>query len=292
MLLSLVLALSPTESVTPRAFYGRQVRAWFLAQVQRHDPALAAALHGGDGPRSYTVSTLWCPPGKLNPGDLCYLRLTSLVEPLSELLAGPFLDHLPQHVRFADLSLQLLGRARWHAWSAKTTFEALVEAAAARSQPHVTLHLASPTAFRAQGSDHTLPIPRLVWGSLYRSWQAFAPPPLRLDPLWTRFANAGIVVSDFRLQSEKVSFKRGSKGAATGSVGYATYRLLPAHRCGEYADFRDRAQLLLHTLGAFAHFCGVGHHTAIGLGQARAVADPQDADGWVMTPRYRSTKMG
>ena len=87
MLLSLVLAFSPTEPVTPRGFYGRQARAWFLGQIQRHDPALAEALHSGDGARCYTVSDLWRPPGRLMPGDTCYLRLTSLAGPLQSSLS-------------------------------------------------------------------------------------------------------------------------------------------------------------------------------------------------------------
>lgn len=292
MLLSQLLALTPTRPVTPRGFYGRQARAWFLGQVQRHDRALAEALHGGDGARCYTVSTLWHPPGLLRPGDACYLRLTSLAEPLTRLLTGPFLERLPQRAQIGDLELQPLGRAAWHAWDGQTTFDALVEAAHQRQQPRVTLHFAAPTAFRAQGSDQTLPAPYLVWGSLYRSWQQFAPPALRIHELWPRFVSAGVVVSDFHLQSEKVIFKQGTKGAATGCTGYATYRLLPAHLCGDYGDVREGAEAVLHTLSAFAQFCGVGHHTAIGLGQARAIQDLQEIEGGVMTPRYRQVKMG
>ena len=69
----------------------------------------------------------------------------------------------------------------------------------------------------------------------------------------------------------KVSFKNGVKGAATGCTRRATYRLLPEKHCGDYAPLRQGAEGVLHSLANFALFSGIGHHTTVGLGQARAL---------------------
>lgn len=278
MLLSLLLTLTPVQSTTLRGFYGREAQAWLLGQVQQYDPLLAEELHRPNAPRPYTVSSLLVngagrrgPEGEiaLVQGHEVQLRITSLSPRLSELLLAKIAQHLPQHLRLKWTEFCELRLSEENGWDAQTTFEGLLEKAHALRGDSVTLEFASPTAFRFEQVDQTLPTPELVWKSLYHKWNTFAPEPLRLDPLWPDFARRCLVVSDFSLRSMKVDFQNGHKGAATGATGRATYRLLPEKHCGEFAPFREGAANVLRTLAGFALFAGVGHHTTIGLGQTR-----------------------
>lgn len=308
MLLSLILALSPSHPFRPQGFYGRQARAWFLNQVARYAPELAEAIHTSSGRRPYTVSSLAFADAAGRPlnghslitaRDLCFLRITSLFEPLSEVLLAKVLPHLPTTMKLKGTTFKLHGRADWNEWDRQMTFEELVEAATVAAATRakldgITLEFVSPTAFRSEGIDLTLPTADQVWRSLFSRWQSFAGEEFALNPLWSPFADTCIAVSEFNLQSGKVIFKDGEKGAATGCLGQATYRLLPPRYCGTLAEYREGAGPVLQLLADFALFSGVGHHTTIGLGQVRrvAAATAGGSDGRPVTPFYRHTEMG
>lgn len=278
MLLSLLLTLTPRKPTTLEGFYGRQARAWFLGQMSKHDPDLAEKLHKGHGPRPYTVSGLIIPDAgrrgengrvHLVPGAECQVRITSLSTPLSELLLTKMVEDLPNMLRLKWSHFQELRLSRENEWDGQTTFAEIVDRAAQNPPPDLTLDLASPTAFRFGQVDRTLPTPDHLWRSLWYRWNAFASQELRIDELWPDFAAHCMVVSQYNLRSQKVTFKKGHKGVATGATGQITYHLLPERHCGEYAPFRRGAPQVLQTLGEFALYSGVGHHTTIGLGQAR-----------------------
>jgi len=228
--------------------------------------------------RPYTVSSLILndagrrgPDGEiaLVPGHQVQLRITSLTTPLSELILTKIVPNLPQHLRLKWSEFRELRLSEENGWDEQTTFDALIAQAQTGRGDSITLQFASPTAFRSNGIDLTLPTPEQVWRSLWWRWNQFAPTALAIDPLWPEFAGKCLVVSDFQLRSMKVSFKQGEKGATTGATGQATYRLLPEKYCGEYAPFRPGAASVLRTLAGFALYAGMGHHTTIGLGQTR-----------------------
>ncbi|NUM45126.1 MAG: CRISPR system precrRNA processing endoribonuclease RAMP protein Cas6 [Anaerolineales bacterium] len=278
MLLSLLLTLTPIKSDILRGFYGREAQAWLLGQVAQYDADLAEDLHRPNTRRPYTVSTLIVnDAGRRGPdgeiaivrGNEVQLRITSLDTSLSELLLAKIVPNLPQHLRLKWTEFCELRLSEENGWDDQTTFEELIEDASAQKGESVTLEFSSPTAFRFEQVDQTLPTPELVWKSLYQRWNSFAPERLHLDPLWPDFARRCLVVSDFSLRSMKVAFQNGQKGAATGATGRATYRLLPEKHCGEFAAFRPGAANVLRTLAGFALYAGVGHHTTIGLGQTR-----------------------
>lgn len=281
MLLSLLLTITPKNPTIISGFFGREVQAWLLQEIARYDADFANALHEPNLTRPYTVSDLILhdagrrgPEGQVTimPGDEAQIRITSMETHLSEFLLTQVAQNLPNCVRLKWAEFRELRLSEENGWNGQSTFEALLEEGQAAQRESVTLEFATPTAFRAGQVDQTLPTPELVWTSLYRKWNTFAPEALRIDPLWEGFVQNCFVVSDFHLRSRKVSFNQGSRGAVTGATGKATYRLLPAKHCGNYAAFRDGSGAVLRTLAGFALFSGVGHHTSWGLGQTRWVS--------------------
>lgn len=282
MLHSVLLSITPTEPTMLEGFYGRQVQAWFLGLLAQHRPDMVEAMHQDNALRPYTVSSLIVPKGGgrgkngrlyITPGMECQIRITTLTGEISNLFFSQIVPGFKQNTemrlkwsRFREIRL-----LEQNQWDGSVTFEKLVAGAVHSSGDSVTLNFSSPTAFRKGGLDLTMPTPDQVWRSLWWRWNNFAPEELQIDPLWVKFAQKCIVISDYSLKTLKVQFKKGDKGAATGATGQATYRLLPARLCGNFSNYRPGADAVLRSLADFALYAGVGHHTTIGLGQTQRI---------------------
>ena len=274
MLLSWVLSLQPTQAATVPANLGRAAHAWFLDQVRAADPALAQALHSGQGPRPFTVSNLW-ELGKargaeatLSPKRTYTLRITTFAPDLSAAVRGKVMPDLPETVTLAEAPFWVVGSSTdpaGHPWAAETTFEALVQRhTLSPDVPRlVGLRFASPTTFRVTGKKRTapLPLPQWVFGGLLDKWNAFSP--VEVHPEVRRFAEECLVISSYRLETRRVAFgPEGQRGAYTGCLGVCRY----------YAEVADRYWLgLIHLLAGFSLYAGVGLRTTMGLGQARKI---------------------
>ena len=280
MLLSIMLSLSLIEDSKLEGYYGRQVQGWLLHFIAKFNEEIVEEMHKNNGMRPYTVSNLLFPKEsrwedngrmRLAAGTECQIRITSLTEEFSELLVKDLLPNLPRRIRLKWSEFRNIHVVHQNQWTGMTTFEQLVEQSEKDSGVSAILDLASPTAFRTGNVDLTLPVPEQVWRSLWWRWNHFAPENLKIDSIWARFAENCIVVSDYLLQAKKIYFKKGAKGAVTGATGQITYSLLPSKNCGEYAEYRLGADLVMRTLANFAMYSGVGHHTTIGLGQTRVL---------------------
>jgi CRISPR-associated endoribonuclease Cas6 len=282
MLISAVLTIAPTGPVTLPANLGRAAHAWFLNQVRAADPAIAQALHEPNQERPFTVSNL---QGRnpasgrsrvsdqlVSPERSYALRLTSFWPELSALLLERLLPNLPeQTLDLAGATCRVVsvttdGTA--HPWAGQTSFQDLVQQhtlSPALPPRQVTLHFASPTVFRSGGANVPLPLPGLVFESLVRRWNAFAPLQIPLEI--RRFADEAMVIARYHLHTERVAFgEEGERGAYPGFVGTCSYAFL----------VHDRYWLgLIHLLAAFAFYAGVGARTTMGLGQVRVVHSPQ-----------------
>ncbi len=124
------------------------------------------------------------------------------------------------------------------------------------------LEFISPVTFRHERTNHPLPLPELVFGSLLDKWNALAPLPL---PSELHAVAAGLVVSNFELRSLAVPTKGGA--LQIGAVG----------RCAYSAVQQNVAWLAeIDLLARFAFYGGVGAGTARGFGQTRLIAAERD----------------
>ena len=126
------------------------------------------------------------------------------------------------------------------------------------------LQFVTPTAFkqgvdgRGRGRLLLLPIPANVFGSLFRSWQAFAPPPQRLPEAWLPWCERHILVSRHEVYSG--SFAVLKKHFYKGFMGDVSF---------EAWDESLAYRRIWQALGQFAPYCGVGTKTTMGLGAVR-----------------------
>jgi CRISPR-associated endoribonuclease Cas6 len=275
MLYSIVFTLTPTREVDVRATMGHQAHAAFLKAVRESDPALAEVLHNPDMPcRPFTVSPLQGTPlpqsGRvhLSPEETYWLRFTVLYPPIFEQFMRRFLRGEGRPVvRLGHAVLlikEILATPGSHPWTGYTTWGEI--ASGARPEKEIALDFVSPTAFGFGQKEWgkkvmVLPLPETVFGSLARSWNDLAPPPLQVDRRALRvYLEEHVVVKQMDdVCTHMLEFRRARQ---VGFVGRVTYGLMAAN---------EAAQCQLNALADFALYAGVGMKTTMGMGQCRRI---------------------
>jgi CRISPR-associated endoribonuclease Cas6 len=281
MLLSVMISLIPVRPAPILGALGRPVQAWFLQQVTKANPGMAAALHDSKGPKPYTVSTLLDERGRplqagswLQTGKPVWQRWTVFESHLADLLQKQILPYLPASMTLYKMGFRLDGFTfdpAQHPWAGQTSYAGLAQETGLpeKARP-ARLEFMTPTAFRSEGADIPLPIPGHVFRGYWQKWNAFAPEAYQINPVWPEFANACLIISELAdINTGRWVFADGTRGAATGFTGVAGFSLLAKKQCGEFAAYREGAERVLNHLARFAFYCGTGHHTTIGLGQTR-----------------------
>jgi len=121
----------------------------------------------------------------------------------------------------------------------------------------VQIEFASPTGFKKDGEmDHLFPEPALVFGSLLRRWNEFAP--LALPDELMRYARECLRVSAYSLRTQSVRLT--PEITLTGTVGWARYAAV---------HFDRYWMSLVQALAKFSAYSGVGAKLSMGFGQAR-----------------------
>lgn len=266
MLIAISLHLAAERPATLPPHLGRAVYAATLATLRQVDPALAAALHDGDGPKPLTCSGLLgarsgAAGTEVAAGQSCSVRVTGLSPAVSQALAAGLLEDPPASWELDEHPFQVVGAAcdaQADPWTGSTTYEELAGRQLAGDAPSRTVRLefASPTSFKSREMNIPVPLPGLVFGSLVERWNAFSP--IALSPELRRFGEELVAISAYRLHSQPVVQKNAA--LRIGGVGEVTYRALGG----------DRYWLaVMHMLVDYALYSGVGVQTATGMGQAR-----------------------
>lgn len=134
-----------------------------------------------------------------------------------------------------------------------------------------TLTFRSPTTFRGPGPGGSrrawpFPLPNLVFGSLLRRWEQFAPDVI-LDARIEAVAQEHLVISAFDLRTTRYLTKIGG-GALLGCVGTVSFGLVAPQ-----AVARETCASLTALL-MFANFAGLGDQTTKGMGWTTLVESP------------------
>lgn len=266
LLYSTILELTATSPTSIPASMGHQAHALFLDLVRQVDPALSSRLHDEQDYRPFTVSML---NGANIRGDTVFLEAGQVHRLRVTLLdGGPLWQRLSAHFLEAGPITLYLGQATFQltrvlstpaadpsGWAGHTDWQTL---AACTPRHAITMRFASPCAFSMGDRRFALfPEPILVWDSLMRTWNRYAPEVLRIDKSAMRdFVKQHVTISDYHLRTTCLYFPRYSQTGFTGTCNYA----VETHK--EYA-----AQLMV--LAEFARYAGIGYKTTMGMGQAR-----------------------
>ena len=304
-LFSLLLRLHPIAPGLLSPGSGNQVQAAFLDLVRQGNQALADQLHLPNQRRPYTVSLLQ---------GFNHLTITQLEEARAQQQQLPVLSGQTYWLRITMLDATVFGSFvhtlidQSHAlvvrigsaqfgisrlfttpssettlspWIAYSSFEALHTLQLAQRQ--YRFEFATPTAFsmgqRTWGKMlKVFPEPALVFESLARQWETFAPPHLHMSEQHltprdlSMWCEEHLVVARYQLHTGYLATNRFGQ---VGFQGMVTYEV-KGNLNGPEAQW-------LTPLARFALFGGVGYKTTMGMGQARCLSPQESADGSVQT---------
>ncbi|MBE9111596.1 CRISPR-associated endoribonuclease Cas6 [Nodosilinea sp. LEGE 07298] len=232
---------------------GRAIHAQVLVWLQAGDPTIAQAIHSTQtSPISLSGLVGKRRKHGTQPDDEFYFRISLLDgDLLQPLLAGidswgtkpislgnfPFVCRGVEALPGGHRQVQM-GDYR------------LLEKTSPVSDD-IFLEFQSPTAFKqGKRTIQPFPLPELVFGSLLRRWNAFAPEDLHFPQIeWQG------MVSAFDLKTQVLRLEGGPQ---IGSVGWVRYR------------FPDAGQAhIASILAQYAFFAGVGYKTTMGMGQVQ-----------------------
>lgn len=263
---SALLELQAQQEARLPVTMGHQIHAMFHRLIARVDPALSDRLHDEPGHRPFTLSSLRGVVVQenhvtLSPGKTYQVRVTLLDGGrLWDRLSTLFLEGGPCEVRLGEARLLLThivstSTSDPTGWAGRTSWQELVSTPPRYT---ITLSFMSPTAFNMSGNYFALvPEPVLVWESLIRSWNGYAPDPLHIAQEALRDTlRHDIAITACDLSTHILYYP---KYAQKGFTGTCTYHLSQ--------EEKQAAQLT--RLAAFARFAGVGYKTTMGMGQVR-----------------------
>lgn len=291
MLLSTVIRLAPLDDAA-RHTSARQALRWFKDWLEREDAALFAALQQPDHARAYTLSGVM--PGR-GDADPFWLRLTSLNADLSALLMSRLpdlvggemvLDPRRAQARFTVDAVDSGPQPRApfapprapfddpSAWAGRIAYSQLITAIMQppeRPELSLRLHFHTCTSFRRNApggfkSNLPLPVPRYVFQSYLRQWEALSPAslPVQVSPFLEHY----VWVSYHSIRTAHAAFAGGTRGRVVGFSGLVEFGLprpsnLPREMRRDWRHYLDVVRLL----AAFSFYCGTGISTSSGLGQ-------------------------
>jgi CRISPR-associated endoribonuclease Cas6 len=275
-LLGLVVHLRALQDGEIPATHGQYVRAAFLSMVSNFSTTLAEQLHGNKYlERPFTVSHLHSPPLQktnnysikdlnsvpaifVRKGTEYWIRITSLKNDVTENLLKIF-QSPPSHLKLLDIPFQIVGLSRKdHKRAGIMTYVGLMdECLGDGCQPPslIGLNFLSATTIHSQGRNQLFPFPSLIFPRLLSRWNHFSPE--KICNITRKLFDQSLMISGYHLRTHMLDF--GSDGREIGFVGYCEYQ----------TDKGADIELLkiIHLLGRFSFFSGIGYGTPKGMGQ-------------------------
>jgi CRISPR-associated endoribonuclease Cas6 len=228
-----LISISATARLPPTL--GRAIHAQCFQWFATANPALAEYLHQQDI-LPFTVGIQYSSPQRIQ------LRISLLKPELLAPLLWGLSGHLGSEITLAGVPCRL---GRWLNILESSNFEKLTEIP---SQNTIELQFISPTSFKQNQNIQPFPLPELVFNSLLRRWNQFAPSELQFPEIqWQG------LVSAFDIKTHALKMEA---SAEIGTVGRVKYRF-PDPKQGRIATI----------LANFAVFSGVGRKTSMGMGQ-------------------------
>ncbi|MEA5472499.1 CRISPR-associated endoribonuclease Cas6 [Spirulina sp. 06S082] len=246
---TVVVEFGAAKSGKPPATLGRALYAQVLEWFKLGNDRVAAAIHDAKiSPLSVSGLLGHRHPVKNKSGDRFYCRIG--------LLDGGLVSQLLNGLEIAERESLTLGKFPFkvrmvyalpdsHRLVKAAQYRQLAEISATRE---ISLDFHSPTSFKQKQYVQPFPLPTLVFSSLLRRWNGFAPEDLHFPRQeWEGFV-AAYDLKTYALKMEG--------GAEIGSQGWARYRF-PNPEQARIASI----------LAQFAFFAGVGRKTSMGMGQ-------------------------
>lgn len=249
---SIVVEIAAAENGEFPATLSRALHALVLKWLALGNPTLAEAVHSTQT-SPLTISGLLGNRrrGGVRVGDYFYFRIGlldgSLITPLMRGLESSENENLIL-ADFPFVLRNIYTLPGTHHLAGAADYVLLSNPTQVLNE--IELNFLSPTSFKQRENIQTFPLPELVFNSLLRRWNYFAP----TEYHFTNCEFNGLV-SAYELKTYAMKMEGGKE---IGAQGWVRYR------------FSDPEIARIATILAnFAFFAGVGRKTAMGMGQTQ-----------------------
>ena len=261
---------------------GKILHGLFYELLQKASTVKGDEIHSVAGLKPFSTALLLSARQRraehIRAGEEIKVRFTFLDDSLYPLLARYFLsapDLSFDLVRTELVVARILSTPQsGEEWAGCASFEEIC-ARASEEEKQFSFQFATPTFFKRGGGPAypdlivPLPLPDLLFGSLLRNWNQFAPSSFMEAALLREICSHHLEITHHRITSQlaRLVFQREDAQYRTttfpGFIGTCSLRLVELH---------DRAIIkTLNALADFAFFSGVGARTTMGFGIARRV---------------------
>ncbi|MBD2184614.1 CRISPR-associated endoribonuclease Cas6 [Planktothrix sp. FACHB-1355] len=233
---------------------GRAIHAQVLQWLNKGDPNVAEFVHESqESPISLSGLIGNRRPSGIRPGDEFYFRISLLNGSLIDPLLSGIEQWGNEPITLGKFTFTIKGfysLPGTHPWVGSADYGMLAKLP--NSANEITLEFLSPTSFKQTQYIQPFPLPELVFFSLQRRWNFFAPEALKIDAIsWQS------LVCAYQLETHALKMEG---GAEIGAKGWVKYRFPDAEQA-------RIANILAH----FAFFAGVGRKTSMGMGQTKLI---------------------
>jgi CRISPR-associated endoribonuclease Cas6 len=249
---SIVVELAAADVGEIPPTLSRALHALVLQWLAAANPSVAEAIHASQS-SPLTISGLLGNrrQGGVRVGDYFYFRISLLDGGLIEPLMRGFELSENQSLVLGDFPFVLRNMYALpgtHHLAGAADYGLLSHPAPVLTD--IEMYFLSPTSFKQNQSVQTFPLPELVFNSLHRRWNVFAPEQYQIPACEWNAVVTGYELKTYALKMEG--------GAEVGAQGWIRYRF----NCVETARIAT-------ILANFAFFAGVGRKTAMGMGQTQ-----------------------
>ena len=241
------------------AMGGKAAHGFFLKMVQDYDPVASEELHRSRPIKPFTLSvhapTIRSDKKVSIPEDEHFrLRITVLDEALESIVMASIFQRLESDALhlFAGIPVRLSKTEDQISILEKMSSKAILKRVV--NEVTIDMKFITPTAFRRIQDQYLFPDPELVFGSIYKSWSAYANVEL---PSPDDSAFRRVRTGRYHLQTRMLRFKGFSQLGFVGAVQYNLERL------------SDQEKILVSALSHYANWSGVGAKTTMGMGVCR-----------------------
>ena len=279
---AIVIYAFPRTDLPVAHAQGKILHGLLYELLQNASSAKGEEVHSSEGLKPFSTALLLSERQRraehIRAGEELKIRLTFLDDSIYPLLARYFLstpDLALDLVRTELTVARILSTPQsGEEWAGCSSFAELY-ARASDSEKQFTFQFVAPTFFK-RGSGPTypdlivpLPLPDLLFGSLLRNWNQFAPNAFVDAAMLREVCTHHLEITQHRITSQfaRLIFQRDNGQYHTSSfpgfVGSCSFRLIELHD-----------QNIIKTLNAladFAFFAGVGAKTTMGFGVAKRI---------------------
>lgn len=279
---AIVIHAFPRTDLPVAHAQGKILHGLFYELLQNASASKGDEVHSAEGLKPFSTALLLSERQRraeaIRAGEELKIRFTFLDDSIYPLLARYFLST-------PDLSLDLVRTELTVArilstpqsgeeWAGCMSFADLY-ANASDTEKQFTFHFVTPTFFKRGGGPTypdllvPLPLPDLLFGSLLRNWNRFAPNAFVDAALLREVCAHHLEITQHRITSQfaRLVFQKENSQYRTSSlpgfVGACSFRLVELH---DHAIIKT-----LNTLADFAFYSGVGAKTTMGFGVSRRV---------------------